>query len=66
MVHLQIRPYEASISNPHVVGKSTLALLLERFYEPSSGCITIDGVPISECSPQWLRGRAIGFISQVL
>lgn len=46
-------------------GKSTLALLLERFYELQSGQITIDGVDIAQCSPKWLRGRCIGFISQV-
>ena len=40
-------------------------MLLERFYEIDSGEITIDGVNIKDCSPQWLRGRCIGFISQV-
>jgi ATP-binding cassette, subfamily B (MDR/TAP), member 8 len=32
-------------------GKSTVAALLERFYEPSSGTIHIDGVDLSEISP---------------
>ncbi|KAF6034272.1 hypothetical protein EB796_007423 [Bugula neritina] len=45
-------------------GKSTVAMLLERFYELDGGEITIDGVDISKCSPKWLRGRCIGFISQ--
>lgn len=42
-----------------------MALLLERFYELDGGKITIDGVDIKDCSPKWLRGRCIGFISQV-
>lgn len=28
-------------------GKSTIVQLLERFYDPSSGSIELDGVPIS-------------------
>lgn len=45
-------------------GKSTLAVLLERFYDVSRGSITVDGVDIKEFDPTWLRGRAIGFINQ--
>lgn len=44
-------------------GKSTLLGLLCRFYDPTSGQITLDGVPL----PQWdlsaLR-RRIGYVSQ--
>lgn len=45
-------------------GKSTIASLLERFYEPTGGRITIDGHDISSLSPNWLRGDLIGFIEQ--
>eukprot|EP00095_Tigriopus_kingsejongensis_P004287 maker-scaffold722_size106786-snap-gene-0.22 protein:Tk04287 transcript:maker-scaffold722_size106786-snap-gene-0.22-mRNA-1 annotation:"atp-binding cassette sub-family b member mitochondrial" len=45
-------------------GKSTVAALLERFYECSSGMITVDGVDVRELDPKWLRGRAIGYINQ--
>ncbi|XP_037034874.1 mitochondrial potassium channel ATP-binding subunit [Bradysia coprophila] len=45
-------------------GKSTIASLLERFYEPTSGRITIDGYPINFLSPSWLRTEVIGFIEQ--
>jgi ATP-binding cassette subfamily B (MDR/TAP) protein 8 len=44
-------------------GKSTVAALLERFYEPSSGEIYIDGTPLSEMDPSWIR-QQIGFINQ--
>lgn len=45
-------------------GKSTVAALLERFYEPSSGAIYIDGVDLKEISPIWLRNEVIGYIDQ--
>lgn len=45
-------------------GKSTVASLLERFYEPNEGAITLDGQPISVLSPYWLRAEVIGFIEQ--
>ena len=45
-------------------GKSTVAALLERFYEADSGQITIDGVDIKQLDPKWLRGQAIGYINQ--
>ena len=46
-------------------GKSTVAALLERFYDPTEGSISIDGVNIKDLNPSWLRGRAIGYINQV-
>lgn len=45
-------------------GKSTVAALLERFYEPLSGTIYIDGVDLKEISPIWLRNEVIGYIDQ--
>lgn len=45
-------------------GKSTIAGLLERFYEPDSGSITLDGHELDQVCPQWLRGKVIGFIEQ--
>lgn len=45
-------------------GKSTVAALLERFYDPSSGVVMLDGLDIRTLDPSWLRGHVIGFISQ--
>ena len=46
-------------------GKSTVAALLERFYDPQQGGIFLDGHPLEELNPSWLRGQAIGYINQV-
>ncbi|XP_063159260.1 mitochondrial potassium channel ATP-binding subunit isoform X2 [Candoia aspera] len=45
-------------------GKSTVAALLERFYEPTKGTIFLDGRDISTLDSSWLRGEVIGFINQ--
>ncbi|KAL1129860.1 hypothetical protein AAG570_012804 [Ranatra chinensis] len=45
-------------------GKSTIAALLERFYDINEGCITISGLDIRSLDPSWLRRYAIGMISQ--
>ncbi|XP_074023328.1 LOW QUALITY PROTEIN: mitochondrial potassium channel ATP-binding subunit-like, partial [Numenius arquata] len=53
-----------ALVGPSGGGKSTVAALLERFYEPSGGSITLDGRELSSLDPSWLRGHVIGFISQ--
>ncbi|XP_075436603.1 mitochondrial potassium channel ATP-binding subunit, partial [Ascaphus truei] len=45
-------------------GKSTVAVLLERFYDPSQGEVRLDGVDIRTLDPSWLRREVIGFINQ--
>ena len=45
-------------------GKSTVASLLERFYEPTQGRICLDGHVLKSLDPSWLRGEIIGYISQ--
>ncbi len=44
-------------------GKSSLVNLIPRFYEPTLGCILLDGVPIREIALASLR-RQIGIVSQ--
>jgi ABC-type multidrug transport system fused ATPase/permease subunit len=44
-------------------GKSTIASLLPRFYDPTAGEILFDGTPIQKLKPSWLREQ-IGIVSQ--
>lgn len=45
-------------------GKTTVASLLERFYDPTAGMVMLDGWDLRTLDPSWLRGQVIGFISQ--
>ena len=44
-------------------GKSTVAALLTRLYDPDSGSVKINGVDIKDLEPQVLR-KAIGVVAQ--
>ncbi|KAL9235184.1 hypothetical protein vseg_009971 [Gypsophila vaccaria] len=44
-------------------GKSSVVSLLQRFYDPDSGSITLDGVEIQKLQLKWLR-QQIGLVSQ--
>ncbi|KAJ4835573.1 ABC transporter B member 11 [Turnera subulata] len=44
-------------------GKSTVIALLQRFYDPDSGHITLDGTDIQRLQLKWLR-QQMGLVSQ--
>ncbi|EDW27630.1 GL20384 [Drosophila persimilis] len=44
-------------------GKTTIALLLLRLYDPQGGSITMDGMDLRTINPQWLRNN-VGAVSQ--
>jgi len=44
-------------------GKSTAIQLIERFYDPDSGTVTLDGVDLRELNVKWLR-QQIGLVGQ--
>lgn len=52
-----------AFAGPSGGGKSTIFSLLERFYQPTAGEITIDGQPIDNISLENWRSQ-IGFVSQ--
>jgi ATP-binding cassette, subfamily B, bacterial len=48
---------KVAIVGPSGAGKSTLFHLLLRFYDPTSGMISVDGVPIRAADPAEVRKR---------
>ena len=44
-------------------GKSSVVQLLQRFYDPQGGCVTLDGVDLRHLDLSWLR-RQMGLVSQ--
>merc|ERR1719502_810939 len=44
-------------------GKSTAIQLVERFYDPESGSVTLDGVNLKDLNVKWLREQ-IGLVGQ--
>ncbi|RLN92120.1 hypothetical protein BBJ28_00001151 [Nothophytophthora sp. Chile5] len=52
-----------ALVGPSGSGKSTIVSLLERFYEPSSGTVSIDGEDVRELNVTWLR-QQIGLVGQ--
>ena len=63
-VNLAVRVGEVvAIVGPSGSGKTTLVNLIPRFYDPTKGRVTIDGVDIKTCSLESLR-RQIGLVTQ--
>jgi ATP-binding cassette subfamily B protein len=57
-VSLSVRAGEkVAIVGPSGAGKSTLFHLLLRFYDPTTGAISVDGVPIRAADPREVRAR---------
>ena len=40
---------------PTLAGKSTIVALLERFYDPTSGSVLLDGLELKTLNVKWLR-----------
>jgi ATP-binding cassette subfamily B protein len=57
-IDLSIAPGETvAVVGPSGAGKSTLFQLAERFYDPQSGRVLMDGVPLTAADPAAIRQR---------
>ncbi|KAF1322463.1 Multidrug resistance protein abc superfamily, partial [Globisporangium splendens] len=52
-----------ALVGPSGSGKSTIVSLLERFYDPLSGSVRLDGVDVRELNVKWLREQ-VGLVGQ--
>lgn len=52
-----------AIVGPSGSGKSTVIQLLQRLYDPISGMVKIDGIPVTDYNIQYLRGH-YGIVGQ--
>jgi ATP-binding cassette subfamily B protein len=63
-IDLELEPGSTTALIGHTgSGKTTLAVLVARFYDVTGGCVALDGVDVRDVSLRSLR-RAIGVVSQ--
>ena len=63
-VSLRIEPGSVvALCGPSGSGKSTVIGLLERWYEPTRGSITLDGVPLASIDGSWWR-KQVALVAQ--
>ena len=63
-ISFEIKPgQKVALVGPSGGGKSTIASMIERFYDPESGTIFIGSDPLTTIDPIWLR-QNISFVNQ--
>ena len=63
-ITFEIKPgQKVALVGPSGGGKSTIASLIERFYDPQSGVISFNAHPLTSIDPYWLRTN-VSFVNQ--
>ena len=63
-VSLSLSPGKTlALVGPSGCGKSTVVSLIERFYDPSAGSLTLESFDLRDLNLHWLRSQ-IGIVSQ--
>ncbi|ESP02536.1 hypothetical protein LOTGIDRAFT_171935 [Lottia gigantea] len=63
-INLTVSPGQVvALVGPSGGGKSTIVSLIERFYDPDSGSISLGGQDLTSLDPQWFRQK-IAMVSQ--
>ena len=63
-INLDISPgQKVAIVGRSGAGKTTLVKLIPRLFDPTEGCVTLDGTDLREFDPGWLR-RQVGMVLQ--
>jgi len=52
-----------ALCGPSGAGKSTVVGMIQRWYDPTSGSIHVDGTPLSQLDPSWWR-RQMALVAQ--
>ena len=63
-INVSVKPGQTlALVGPSGCGKSTVVSLLERFYDPVLGSLSLEGVDLRDLNLKWLRTQ-IGIVSQ--
>ena len=63
-INVAVKPGQTlALVGPSGCGKSTVVSLMERFYDPVLGSVTLEGVDLRDMNLKWLRTQ-IGIVSQ--
>ena len=63
-IDLRVAPGEmVALAGPSGAGKSSLLDLVQRFYDPTEGAVSVSGVDVRRMSSRTLRGQ-VGFVPQ--
>ena len=63
-LNVSVKPGQTlALVGPSGCGKSTVVSLIERFYDPLLGSLTLDGTDLKDLNIRWLRSQ-VGIVSQ--